>query len=316
MHLSACITTRNRTQKLDDCLLAIWESNIKPYSVIVSDDSPECEVQQKNYKVVKRYPGTTYIIGPRSGVCANRNNAVNAIPASETDLVAFIDDDICVAPDFIGRAVDRYTQMTPQQRNCTILSGVSRDGDGYETSPTKLSFRGYFCPSDIPQAVAIHAAIFPRSFFEEEQWDENIYFGYEDAELCLRALKRGYRILHCPELRVLHAGANNSTLAVAGRGSLTDYDIHVEAARLYVGIKRYKDIFPDPLKLIIFIGFYFIHMTGFLLKRGSINAWSEIIRCSHIQRLWQQSTESQLKGGVKEGLSRLEGSSRLKDEHN
>ncbi len=317
MQLSACITTRNRTQKLDDCLLALWESNIKPDSVIVSDDSSEYEIQQKNRQVVKQYPGTTYIIGPRSGVCANRNNAVNAIPTSETDLVAFIDDDICVDPDFIACAVDRYTQMPTQQRNCTILSGVSRDGEGYESSPTKLSFRGYFCPTDIPQAVAIHAAVFPRSFLEEEQWDENIYFGYEDAELCLRALKRGYRILHCPELRVLHAGANNSTLSVAGVGSLTDYEIHVEAARLYVGIKRYKDIFPNPLKLIIFIGLYFIHMMAFLLKRGSLNAWTEIIRCSHIQRLWQKSTQSKLKGALKEGLSKVQGYSSLKEsEHN
>lgn len=310
MQLSACITTRNRTQKLDDCLLALWESNIQPYSVIVSDDSSEYEIQQKNCQLVKKYPGTTYILGPRSGVCANRNNAVNAIPTSEADLVAFIDDDICVDPDFIACAVERYLQMPEQQRNCTILSGVSRDGEGYESSPTKLSFQGYFCPTDIPQAVAIHAAVFPRSFLDEEQWDENIYFGYEDAELCLRALKRGYRILHCPELRVFHAGANNSTLAVAGIGSLTDYEIHVEAARLYVGIKRYKDIFPDQLKLVIFIGLYFTHMTAFLLKRSSLNACSEIIRCSHLQRLWQQSTESKLKGTDNQGLSRREASSR------
>jgi len=289
MRLSVCITTRNRTQELNACLRTVWDCNSKPYSVIVSDDSPEYEVQQKNREVVKRYPGTTYLTGPRSGVCANRNNAVNAIPASETDMVAFIDDDICVEPDFIGRAVEQYTQMPPQQRNCTILSGVSRDNDGHESSPTKLSFWGYFCPTDTPQAVAIHAAVFPRSFFEEEQWDENIYFGYEDAELCLRSLKRGYRILHCPELRVLHAGANSSTLAVAGVGKLSDYDIYVEAARLYVGIKRYKDVFPNPFKLVVFISFYFVHMTAFLLKRGSLKAWPEIIRYSHIQRLWQPS---------------------------
>jgi GT2 family glycosyltransferase len=285
MRLAACITTRNRTQGLDACLRALSDSNIKPYTAVVSDDSPEYEVQQKNREVVERYPGTIYLTGPRSGVCANRNHAVNAIPESKTDLIAFIDDDICVEPDFIGRAIDRYTQMPPDQRNCTILSGVSGNEEGYETVPTKLSFQGYFCPTDTPQAVSIHAAVFPRSFFEKEQWDENIFFGYEDAELCLRALKRGYQILHCPELRVLSTVDNKSTLAVAGIAKLTNYEIYVEAARLYVGIKRYKDIFPAPLKLIIFIGFYFIHMTAFLLKRGSLNAWPKIIRCSHIQRL-------------------------------
>lgn len=289
MRLSACITTRNRTQELNACLRALQDSHIKPHSVIVSDDSPENEVQQKNRQVVEQYPGTTYLTGPRSGVCANRNNAVNAIPESETDLVAFIDDDICVEPDFVARAVDRYTQMPLQQRNRSILSGVSRDQYGHEAVAGKLTFRGYFSNSDIPQTVAIHAAVFPRSFLKEEQWDENIFFGYEDAELCLRALKRGYCILHCPELKVFHSRFNMGTLAVAGLGSLTDYEIYIEAARLYVGIKRYKDLFPDPFKLGAFLSFYFMHMTTYLLKRGSLNAWPEIVRRSRMEQLWQPS---------------------------
>lgn len=285
MRLSACITTRNRTQELNACLRALWNSHVKPHSVVVSDDSPEWEVQQKNSQIVEQYPGTTYIIGPRSNVCANRNNAVNAIPESETDLIAFIDDDIYVEEHFTARALDRYNEMSLQQRNRTILSGVNVDPSGHEIGATKLSFRGYFCSTDSPEAVNLHATVFPRSLFEKEQWDENIVFGYEDAELSLRALKRGYQILYCPEMRVLDAGANKSTLAVAHIGGITDYDIRVEAGRLYVGIKRYKYLFPNPLKLVIFIGLYFIHMTAFLLKRGSLNAWPQIIRYSNIQRL-------------------------------
>ncbi len=289
MRLSACITTRNRTKELEACLRSLWNGEVKPHTVIVSDDSPEEEIQQQNREITKLYSGTTYLTGPRSGVCSNRNHAVNAIPESETDLIAFIDDDICVEPDFIASAIDKYTQMPPQQRTHTILSGVSRDQDGHESSPTKLSFRGYFCPTDIPQAVAIHAAVFPRSFLAKEQWDENIFFGYEDAELCLRALKHGYQILHYPQMRVIDTNSKNSTLTVGSRKGLTKYEIYIEAARLYVGIKRYKNVFPDPIKLIGFISFYFIHMIAFLLKRGALKALPEIIRYSHIQQLWQPS---------------------------
>ncbi len=291
MRVSACITTRNRTEKLEACLQALWNSSIKPHVVVVSDDSPDMSVQQQNHQIVKQYPGTTYIIGPRCGVCGNRNNAVNAIPESETDFVAFIDDDIYVKPDFIARAIDRYTQISPDQRNYTILSGVSQNPDGtYEMVSGKLSFRGYFCRADVPESVAIHAALFPRSFFEQEKWDENIFFGYEDAELCLRALKHGYKILHCPELRAIHAGAGRqSSLEENGVGSLTQYEICVEAARLYVGIKRYKNLFPNPIKLVAFLILYSVHMTAYLLKRGAIQAWPEIVRRSYIQRLWQPS---------------------------
>ena len=291
MRISACITTRNRIDYLDACLKALWNSTVKPESVVVSDDSPSLEVQKQNQEIVERYPGTTYIIGPRRGVCANRNNAVNAIGESEADYVAFVDDDICVEPDFISSAIEKYKQIPETQRKSTILSGISKFGDnGGALLPSKLNFQGYFKASEIPETVVIHAAIFPRYFFVEEQWDENIYFGYEDAELCLRAIKRGYKILSCPELAVNSTVEESSTLQSPGIGGVSNYELHIEAARLYVGIKRYKNLFPNPLKLIAFVSFYFIHMTGYLLKKGAIQAWPEIIRRADIGKLWHPSS--------------------------
>jgi GT2 family glycosyltransferase len=289
MRVSACITTRNRTECLKPCLEALWNSDIKPHSVVVSDDSPDEKVQQQNQQVVQQYPGTIYVLGPQNGVCGNRNNAVNTIPVDETDLIAFVDDDICVEPDFITKAIDRYTQISPEQRNQTILSGVSQGPEGGHLMVSgKLTFRGYFTASNIHETVAIHAALFPRSFFELEQWDENIFFGYEDAELCLRALKRGYKILHCPELKVIDLGAiSKGSLVVPEIGTLTKYEISVEAARLYVGIKRYKDLFPNPVKLVTFLVIYFVHMTTYLIRRKAIQAWPEIVRRSRFEKLWQ-----------------------------
>ena len=287
MRLSVCITTRNRPQRLETCLRAIWDSSVKPHSVIVSDDSAENEVQQKNRQVVEKYPTTTYLTGPRSGVCANRNNAVNAV--IDTDLVAFVDDDICVDPDFIACAVERYNQMDQKHSSSSILSGVSRDGHGHEMVASKLSFRGYFCPAEIPQAIVMHAAVFPRSFFEQEQWDENIFIGQEDAELSMRALKHNYRILHHPELKVFDSGRKAHSLDEASVGSLTEYEINKEASRLYIGIKRYKQLFPNPWKLIAFIGLYSIHMPIYLLRQRSLKALPEIIRRSNIRHLLQSS---------------------------
>lgn len=290
MLLAACITTRNRPDQLEVCLKALWDSTTKPHLVVVSDDSADLSMQKRNRDTVAKYPGTNYIVGPRIGVCGNRNNAVNAIPVSETDFVAFIDDDISVNPDFITKAIARYQQIPVEEQMHTILSGVSCGVGGQEQMISgKLTFRGYFsATADAPQTVAIHATLFPRVFFEQEQWDENIFFGYEDAELCLRALRNGYKILHCPELKVIHLGDNGqSTLRVPDIGNLTNYEISVEAARLYVGIKRYKDLFPNFVKLITFLVVYFVHMTAYLLKRRTPQALPEIVRRSRIQRLWQ-----------------------------
>lgn len=288
MRISACITTRNRSEQLNNCLNALWNSTVKPSTVIVSDDSQDSEIQRSNQEVVKKYPGTTYITGPRCGVCANRNNAVNATSALETDFVAFVDDDICVEPDFIANAVQRYSQIPPEQRKFTILTGASTSTQGEKLLPSKLSFRGYFCATEgTPETVVIHAALFPRQFFSQEQWDEDIFFGYEDAELCLRAIKHGYKIVSCPELQV-NEKSTDSVLNEPGIGGVSNYELHIEAARLYIGIKRYKNLFPNPIKLLAFLVIYFVHMSGYLLKRGAIQAWPEIIRRSRIHLLWEQ----------------------------
>jgi GT2 family glycosyltransferase len=285
MRLSACITTRNRPQKLESCLSAIWASTVKPHSVIVSDDSLDPDMQQTNRQIVERYsPNTIYLTGPRNGVCGNRNNAVNAVMDSE--LVAFVDDDIYVSPNFVELALDCYARSPVEERDRTIFTGVSEAEAGMQMLPGKLTFRGYFRPeARHPETVVIHATIFPRTFFEQEQWDEDIFFGYEDAELCLRAIKRGYKIISAPQLRVTNGGDLQGSLITPAIGNLTDYEIYVEAARLYVGIKRYKHLFPNLLKLALFVIIYFAHMTIYLIRKKSLNAFPEIIRRSHIDRL-------------------------------
>lgn len=286
MRLSTCITTRNDPERLDTCLRAIWNSNVKPYSAIVSDDSPDIKVQQKNRQIVEKYPGTTYILGPQRGVNANRNCAVNAV--TDTDLIAFVDDDIHLDPDFIENALKTYEQMSPEERKRTFITGNSRDREGYKSRPTKLSFRGYYTAiskNETPECVHIHAAVFPRSFFNEEQWEEEIFFGQGDAILCLRALKRGYRITHCPELNVLNTRPDTGTLREKCFGEQTNYDIHQHAARLHIGIKRYKYLFPDPLKLTFFLAIYFSHMSIYLLRKRAFQAWPLIIERSSIRKL-------------------------------
>ena len=275
MRLSVCITTINAVDDLSSCLQALWQSSIKPNYVIVSDDSVAPEIQQQNRQLVDRYEHTDYVVGPHRGVCANRNYALKNLPPS--DFVAFIDDDICVARDYIANALNRYQTLKPEARQLTFLTGGM---------PTKLSFRGFFEQSDRPLCVDVHTAVFPTAFFETERWDEKIYFGYEDALLCLQAIKQGYSILHCPELKVVDTRSGQSTLKKGGFGKITKYEIYIESARLYVGIKRYKSIYPNPVKLASFLLIYFFHMNIYLLRKKAFMSWWKIIKYSHCQDLF------------------------------
>ncbi|MGL5940206.1 MAG: glycosyltransferase family 2 protein [Waterburya sp.] len=271
MRLSVCITTMNAVETLEFCLQALWQSTVKPYYVVVSDDSITPDIQQQNSYIVEQYPQTKYTIGPHLGVSANRNCALQKLPPS--DFIFFTDDDICVAPDLIANVLKRYQTLTPEVRQRTFLTGGM---------PTKISFLGYFCHSDLPLCVDLHTAVFPANFFVSEKWDEKIFFGYEDALLCLRAIKQGYQILHCPELMVMDTRSGKSTLNKGGFGKVTEYEVYIEAARLYVGIQRYKNINFNFFKLITFLIIYFLHMTIYLYKNQAMKAWPEIIRRSHI----------------------------------
>ena len=265
----------NASKELDTCLNSLWRANVKPYYVVVSDDSLATEIQQQNRYVVDRYSHTDYTIGPHAGVSANRNCALERL--TKTDFIAFIDDDICIHPDFIETALAVYQNLTPEERDKTFLTGGK---------PTKLSFRGFFCPNDYPLCVDLHTAVFPAAFFATERWDEKIFFGYEDALLCLRAIKQGYRIIHCPELKITDTRFGKSTLKLDGVGKLTKYEVYVEAARLYVGIERYKNLYPNPIKLVLFLIIYFIHMNIYLLRNQALPAWKTIIHHSRLRQFF------------------------------
>jgi len=298
MRLTTCITTRNAPDRLETCLQAIWNSQVKPHSAVVSDDSQASEMQEINRQIVEKYPGTTYILGPQRGVNANRNCAVNSF--SDTDLIAFVDDDIWIDPDFVAVALDVYTKMPPEEQQSTFITGISyakpnSAGIPLESKPTKLSFRGYYqSTTDDPECVHIHAAVFPRKFFNEEQWEEKIFFGQGDAILCLRARSRGYRIKYCDALRALNTRPEGGTLAKKTIGELTDYDIHQIAARLYIGTKRYRDFFPNPLKLLVFWIVYFSHIHVYLLRRGAVTAWPLIMERSQIKQLLNSPRETSI----------------------
>jgi glycosyltransferase involved in cell wall biosynthesis len=290
MKISICVPTRNRPDRLDACLKAIWSSQVKAFSVVVSDDSPEEAMRQNNHDIVEKYPGTTYLVGPQKGLSANRNNAVNAV--KDSDFVAFIDDDVLIDSDLIANAIARYAQLPEVEQSKTILSGVSRTLDGTNSVPVKLSFGGYFCQTDTPQSAETKTAFFPRHFFDQEQWDTNIFIGQEDAELCLRALKRGYKILHCPELGALDTGFGVSTLKENKVTKLSDYEIYIEASRFYIGVKRYLYLFPNLIKFLAFLIVFLGHMIVYLLRRRSLESLPLIIARSNIDCLFYSLPEN------------------------
>jgi GT2 family glycosyltransferase len=284
MKFGVCITTRNRPEQLLYCLNAVWLQARKPEYVVVSDDSDSLDMISKNKEILQGFQNSQYLIGPQMGVCANRNNALTCILEKDVEFVAFVDDDIQVHQDYLRNAESFLDTVVPEkQRESTILTGMIMNSEGESnTHPVKLSFRGYFQQTDLPEAVCSPTAIYPVKFLMQERWDENIFFGYEDAELCLRAIRLSYQITYCPDLRVADAGQPSILKTDSPTAKIGQHELHVEAARLYVGVKRFKLIFPSHLKLIIFLAVYFSHMSIYLIRKNSLEDLPKIFQASRI----------------------------------
>jgi glycosyltransferase involved in cell wall biosynthesis len=280
--VAVCITTMHRPVILETCLAELMACLPPPGDIIVSDDSREPGMIEATMAVVAKFPKVTYVRGPRRGVCANRNRALDQVLARGFDYVTFLDDDTSTPADFFKLAKAFYDGLSPAERMRTIVTGARDDLD---SGPVRLNFRSYFEASDTPQSATVASTLFPISMLATERWDENIFFGSEDAELCLRAMARGFRIHYLPSLSTSSLASGDGILLAETSSGMSKYEMYCEAARLYIGIKRYSKITPNPFKLIAFVVIYFAHMTLHLARRGLLSRLVPIVRAANLRTL-------------------------------
>jgi glycosyltransferase involved in cell wall biosynthesis len=289
---AVCVTTMNRVEVLAACLARLAECDPPPACIVVSDDSADPAMRAANESVVRAAGNGVYLAGPRRGVCANRNNAVRHCIEHSVGCthVSFIDDDILVERDFFAAAGGRLAQLaqrSPARREKAILTGGASSGPNlHECRSLRLSFACYFEEGEEPQCVNLHASVFPLALFAGSGWDENIFFGTEDAELALRALRQGYTIELEPALRSRDTMPGDGVLkGDPARVGLTRYQLSCEAARLYIGVKRYWIIEPSIVRCAAFLTVYFCHLTVFLAKRRALSQLGPIVRLSKVWRV-------------------------------
>ncbi len=247
---------------------------------MISDDSNDEALIAATKHAVMQHPGR-YLSGPRRGVCANRNNCLQCVATS--DVIIFLDDDTLVESDFLANVESAYQRMSSAAARNTILVGLRRNERGREDLPSRLTFLGYFTPAPEPRVAGASYSAYPATFFATERWDENIYFGYEDAELSLRAVQRGYELRFAPELKAVDIGDQTS---------LTHCDqsekVLLESARLYVGVKRYLHIDRNWPQLMGFVIAYLVRITAHLLRTRSLTTLPSIIKTAGLERLLEQ----------------------------
>lgn len=204
---SVIIPSRDRPALLRECVASILDGNEVPRELIVVDQSVAenravAELGQVNGCLV-RYQRST-----ATGVSAARNEACAL--AGENILV-FIDDDILVAPDWLGAMV----RAVESERGSALISGRvlsidTREAGGFapslmqEEQPKMYEGRIW---NDVlfSNNMAFARAIFNRvGPFDTRLGVGAPYRAATDNDYCFRALEAGYRVRYVPDAVVYH----------------------------------------------------------------------------------------------------------------
>ncbi len=223
--ISIIIPTKNRCTELQDCLESLLAQSVLPDQLIIIDQNEEAEIQTRIEKqwagidpLIRAKVKLCYLRDPAiSGVCQARNRGMEM---AQSNIWAFLDDDILVEPDFLRELLIVY-------RHFPSIDGVSGIITNYH--PPSLLFVGWrwmFCRGrfyDERQTIYWRNASLRSkgpvvvskfgsgvmSFRAETvrgmSFDENFpgLAEGEDVDFCAR-LRPGTNLVIAPGARVLH----------------------------------------------------------------------------------------------------------------
>jgi GT2 family glycosyltransferase len=256
--ISVCVCTSGRPAELARCLKSLEEGDRLPTEVIVSDDSPGEEIASVIRGIAGRYPFARYSIGPRRGLCANRNHAVELARGSH---VSLLDDDAVASRNFIFLAYRLVERYGPHK----VLTGDLLEHGDARFTPKNPTFLGFFGrPIGVePRTIHLNVNVIPRRAFATAKFDERIIYGYEDMDLCEQLARMGYQIVYCPELTNEHhpPARQRADQALLLR--------RAEEARIYVGLKRYLIWRRRPDIAAVYLTLATVHMICSGLRRGT-----------------------------------------------
>ena len=253
--LAVCICTRNRPESLRVTLSAVLASTLRPDQIVVSDDSDAGSLD-RNRSICMAVPGMVYCTGPRQGLAANRNNCITHL-ADPIRFVSFIDDDLCVRPNFF-REAQAAILSHPEH---TIVTG-QEVRFGFLIEPHNPSFWGY---QNVPASnsrdhhtIVINTTLFPRTLFKSVRFDNHLRYGSDEIDISGQAEYSGFVIMFVPSL------INDHYPSPINR---EEYSIHQEVSRLYTTYKRYRWLQARPGKAALYALLSPMHLFFGVIKR-------------------------------------------------
>lgn len=230
MNLSIVVTTYDRQDDLADCLMSIDRQFDPPSEVVVVDDG---DVEATRDRIESAgVDNVEHIEGESEGLPAARNAGIEAAAG---DVVAFVDDDVILPPNWsreLRRTYERFPDIAgvggyvlnynPPEINKAnvdsfgyrVLQGVRMAllyGEVGNVSPVGILWAPHvFMTSDVRYVDALQGCnmAFREDVLEEFQFDE--WYGTagssacEELDFCARVSNDGNDLVYNPRLVALH----------------------------------------------------------------------------------------------------------------
>jgi glycosyltransferase involved in cell wall biosynthesis len=101
--VSVVVCTRDRPDSLQQCLQSLSRCCPLPTEVVVVDNCPTSDATRH---LAKRHPHVHYVLEPQPGLDVARNTGIRHTQGS---IVAFVDDDVTVHPDWVARLRESFS---------------------------------------------------------------------------------------------------------------------------------------------------------------------------------------------------------------
>jgi glycosyltransferase involved in cell wall biosynthesis len=196
---SVVIPTRNRPEKLMNCLLALSRArDLIEFEVFVCDSTPENELQNKVIDVCSRFDFVRLNLHRGNNVAAARNFCAKV---ADTELIINVDDDVYVEPGAIGNLVATYEASLGYR----VVAGSVRWGKCW-SSPIVMRHIGYGRAAkagEAPDFLIGAFFIYPRALALSKPWNEGVRTS-DDRFMGALWRASGVSLQFAPNARAIH----------------------------------------------------------------------------------------------------------------
>lgn len=222
--VSIIIPTRNNEKDLIDCLNSICRLNYPLDSIDITIWDNNSRTESKNevkaflsHKVKEKSVQVSFIENTKNfGGFTSRDELLKRINA-KANLALNIDDDVILPPDLLSELIPSF--------QTDISVGIVGPRTVFDDDPSETAhgaglvnwWAGRYSDVDASKVMECDYVIGCCMLIRREVIDElggfdrDYYTSHGEIDFCLKAKKKGYKIIYCPDVVVRHRVARGGT---------------------------------------------------------------------------------------------------------